>query len=119
MKISGLPSNIQAGFTQVKAAFVGLVGRPSSGKSTLINRICGQKVSIISPVPQTTRNRVRGIYSSERGQLVFVDTPGFHLSEKKINLHLKIFCLYLYESLINGQAFKRRLKIPLTEKINY
>jgi len=76
-------------FTQVKAAFVGLVGRPSSGKSTLINRICGQKVSIISPVPQTTRNRVRGIYSCERGQLVFVDTPGFHLSEKKINLHLK------------------------------
>jgi GTPase len=76
-------------FTEVKAAFVGLVGRPSSGKSTLINRICGQKVSIISPVPQTTRNRVRGIYSSERGQLVFVDTPGFHLSEKKINLHLK------------------------------
>jgi GTP-binding protein Era len=89
LKISGLPSNIQAGFIQVKAAFVGLVGRPSSGKSTLINRICGQKVSIISPVPQTTRNRVRGIYSSERGQLVFVDTPGFHLSEKKINLHLK------------------------------
>jgi GTP-binding protein Era len=73
----------------VKAAFVGLVGRPSSGKSTLINRICGQKVSIITPVPQTTRNRVRGIYSCQRGQLVFVDTPGFHLSEKKINLHLK------------------------------
>ena len=73
----------------MKAAFVGLVGRPSSGKSTLINRICGQKVSIISPVPQTTRNRVRGIYSSDRGQLVFVDTPGFHLSEKKINVHLK------------------------------
>lgn len=73
----------------MKAAFVGLVGRPSSGKSTLINRICGHKVSIISPVPQTTRNRVRGIYSCEQGQLVFVDTPGFHLSEKKINLHLK------------------------------
>jgi GTP-binding protein Era len=89
LKISDLQSNIQAGSNQVKAAFVGLVGRPSSGKSTLINRICGQKVSIISPVPQTTRNRVRGIYSSDRGQLVFVDTPGFHLSEKKINVHLK------------------------------
>ncbi|UCF96639.1 MAG: GTPase Era [Spirochaetaceae bacterium] len=73
----------------MKAAFVGLVGRPSCGKSTLINRICGHKVSIISPVPQTTRNRVRGIYSGEPGQLVFVDTPGFHLSDKKINLHLK------------------------------
>jgi GTP-binding protein Era len=73
----------------VKAAFVGLVGRPSSGKSTLINQICGHKVSIISPVPQTTRNRVRGILTAEPGQLVFIDTPGFHLSDKKINLHLK------------------------------
>jgi len=46
-------------------------------------------VSIISPVPQTTRNRVRGIYNDQQGQLVFVDTPGFHLSDKRINLHLK------------------------------
>jgi GTP-binding protein Era len=73
----------------VKAAFVGLIGRPSCGKSTLINHVCGHKISIISPVPQTTRNRVRGIYNAGPGQLVFVDTPGFHLSEKRINLHLK------------------------------
>jgi GTP-binding protein Era len=73
----------------VKSAFIGLIGRPSCGKSTLINRICGHKVSIISPVPQTTRNRVRGIYNAPEGQLVFVDTPGFHLSERKMNLYLK------------------------------
>lgn len=72
----------------MKAAFVGLVGRPSAGKSTLLNRLCGHKISIISPVPQTTRNRVRGICNAADGQLVFIDTPGFHLSERKMNLHL-------------------------------
>jgi len=73
----------------MKAAFVGIVGRPSSGKSTLLNQMCGNKVSIVSPVPQTTRNSVRGIYNGDQGQLVFVDTPGFHLSDKKFNLHLR------------------------------
>ncbi len=73
----------------MKAAFVGLLGRPSCGKSTLMNRICGHKVSIVSSAPQTTRNRVRGIYNAPEGQLVFIDTPGFHLSDKKMNLYLK------------------------------
>ncbi len=73
----------------MKAAFVALVGRPSSGKSTFLNRVCGGKVSIVSPVPQTTRNRVRGIHNGPPGQLVFVDTPGFHSSERKMNLRLR------------------------------
>lgn len=73
----------------MKAAFAGLVGRPSSGKSTFLNRACGHKVSIVSEYPQTTRNLVRGIVNAPEGQLVFIDTPGFHLSDKKINLHLK------------------------------
>ncbi len=73
----------------MQAAFVSLIGRPSSGKSTFVNRVCGGKVSIVSPVPQTTRNRIRGIHTESRGQLVFVDTPGFHLSERRMNLHLK------------------------------
>jgi GTP-binding protein Era len=73
----------------MKAAFVGLVGRPSSGKSTFLNQACGGKVSIVSPVPQTTRNRIRGIYNGPPGQLVFVDTPGFHSSERKMNLRLR------------------------------
>jgi GTP-binding protein Era len=72
----------------LKSATVAVVGRPSAGKSTLVNRMCGGKVSIVSPVPQTTRNRVRGILTTETGQLVFIDTPGFHLSEKKLNRYL-------------------------------
>jgi GTP-binding protein Era len=73
----------------MKSAFVAIIGRPSSGKSTLLNGLTGYKVSIISPVPQTTRNRIRGILNTDAGQLVFIDTPGFHLSERKLNLHLK------------------------------
>jgi GTP-binding protein Era len=71
-----------------KSAFVAVVGRPSVGKSTLVNHICGEKVAIVSPVPQTTRNAVRGIYHSPQGQLVFVDTPGRHHSDKKFNKKL-------------------------------
>ncbi|MBN1797320.1 MAG: GTPase Era [Spirochaetales bacterium] len=73
----------------MKSAFIELIGRPSTGKSSLLNRICGHKISIISNVPQTTRNKVRGIYTEKRGQLVFIDTPGFHSSEKKFNTYLK------------------------------
>ena len=72
----------------VKAAFVAVVGRPSVGKSTLVNLLCGEKVAIVSPVPQTTRNAIRGIVNRPRGQLVFVDTPGMHASEKKLNRKL-------------------------------
>ncbi len=72
-----------------KSAFAAIVGRPSSGKSTLLNALCGAKVSIVSPVPQTTRNTVRGIVNRPAGQIVFLDTPGFHISEKKLNLRLR------------------------------
>jgi GTP-binding protein Era len=71
-----------------KTAFVAVVGRPSAGKSTLVNQICGEKVSIVSAVPQTTRNAIRGIVNREQGQLVFIDTPGRHKSEKKFNKKL-------------------------------
>jgi GTP-binding protein Era len=71
-----------------KAAFVAVVGRPSVGKSTLVNLFCGAKVSIVSAVPQTTRNAIRGIVNRSEGQLVFVDTPGRHESEKKLNKRL-------------------------------
>ena len=70
---------------ETKSAVVAVIGRPSVGKSTLMNRICGYKISIVTPVPQTTRNRVRGIYTDDRGQLVFIDTPGYHNSTKKFN----------------------------------
>ena len=71
-----------------KAAFVALAGRPSVGKSSLVNLICGAKLAIVSPVPQTTRSAVRGILTRPEGQLVFIDTPGRHVSAKKLNLKL-------------------------------
>ena len=61
-----------------KVAIVGIVGRTNAGKSTLVNRLVGEKISIVSPVEQTTRNTVRGIVADPRGQLVLLDTPGLH-----------------------------------------
>lgn len=71
------------------SAIVAIIGRPSAGKSTFLNTACGEKVSIVSPVPQTTRNAIRGIVNGSRGQLVFIDTPGYHESDKKLNLMLR------------------------------
>lgn len=62
----------------VRSGFVTFVGRPNVGKSTLLNAICGSKVSIVSNKPQTTRTRVRGVHHTDDGQIVFVDTPGIH-----------------------------------------
>ncbi|MCS6812923.1 MAG: GTPase Era [Cyanobacteria bacterium] len=61
-----------------KSGFVGIVGRPNVGKSTLMNQLVGQKIAITSPVAQTTRNRLRGILTTPEAQLIFVDTPGIH-----------------------------------------
>jgi GTPase len=64
---------------------VTIVGRPNVGKSTLLNRILGEKVAIVSKVPQTTRNQVRGIYHDSRGQIVFIDTPGLHRGRDQLD----------------------------------
>ncbi len=71
-----------------KTAMVSIIGRPSAGKSTFLNTASGENISIVSSVPQTTRNAIRGIVNTSLGQLVFIDTPGLHLSEKKLNLKL-------------------------------
>ena len=65
----------------MKSGFVAVLGRPNSGKSTLVNAIVGQKISIVSPKAQTTRNNIRGIYHDEEYEIVFLDTPGIHKSK--------------------------------------
>ncbi len=69
----------------LKSGFVSIVGRPNSGKSTLLNRLVGQKVSIVTPRPQTTRNVVRGIVTDPEGQIIFLDTPGIHKPLHRLN----------------------------------
>ena len=73
----------------MKSATVAVVGRPSAGKSTLVNTICEMKVSITAKTPQTTRNAIKGIYTDQRGQLIFIDTPGYHLGTQTLNLRLQ------------------------------
>ena len=72
----------------MKSGVVALVGRPNAGKSTLLNRILGQKVSIVSNKPQTTRNRIVGILNDPRGQIAFFDTPGIHKPLHKLNVRM-------------------------------
>ncbi len=67
-----------------KSGFVALIGRPNVGKSTLMNCLIGQKIAITSKKPQTTRNRIQTVYTSDEGQIVFVDTPGIHKAKNKL-----------------------------------
>ena len=66
-----------------RAGIVSIIGRPSAGKSTFLNTASGEKISIVSSIPQTTRNAIRGIVNRGADQLVFIDTPGLHISEKR------------------------------------
>lgn len=71
-----------------KSGFIAIVGRPNVGKSTLINSIVGEKVAIITPKPQTTRNRITGIKTTAEGQMIFIDTPGIHKAKTLLNRRL-------------------------------
>ena len=71
-----------------KSGFVALIGRPNVGKSTLMNKIIGQKVAITSNKPQTTRNRIQTVYTSDEGQIVFLDTPGIHKAKNKLGEYM-------------------------------
>ena len=63
---------------EYKSGFVALIGRPNVGKSTLMNKIIGQKIAITSNKPQTTRNKIQTVYTCDQGQIIFLDTPGIH-----------------------------------------
>ena len=67
-----------------KSGFVSIIGRPNVGKSTFLNRIIGQKIAIMSDKPQTTRNKIQGVYTENDSQVVFIDTPGIHKPKHKL-----------------------------------
>lgn len=71
-----------------KSGFVSLIGRPNVGKSTLMNHLIGQKIAITSDKPQTTRNRIQTVYTDERGQIIFLDTPGIHKAKNKLGEYM-------------------------------
>ena len=71
-----------------KSGFVTLIGRPNVGKSTLMNHLIGQKIAITSDKPQTTRNRIQTVYTDERGQVIFLDTPGIHKAKNKLGEYM-------------------------------
>ena len=81
----------------MKSGFVGIIGRPNVGKSTLLNAIIGEKIAITTPKPQTTRNTIRGIYSKENLQMVFIDTPGIHKPKNKLGSFMTDQALRTFE----------------------
>lgn len=85
---SGITGGAKAENTRTKTGFVTFIGRPNVGKSTLMNQIIGQKIAITSNKPQTTRNRIQTVYTDERGQIVFVDTPGIHKAKNKLGEYM-------------------------------
>src|SRR5437762_2754475 len=72
-----------------KAGFVAIIGKPNSGKSTLMNNILGQEISIVSPKPQTTRNKILGIHTTDNMQVIFLDTPGILKPGYKLQQFMK------------------------------
>ena len=81
-------NEIQIDPPDFKSGFIAIVGAPNVGKSTLMNRILGEKLSITSKKPQTTRNRILGILHRPDSQLIFIDTPGVHLARRLLNVRI-------------------------------
>src|SRR5690625_548339 len=80
-----------------KSGFISIIGRPNVGKSTFINRVIGQKITIISDKPQTTRNKIQGIHTESDSQMIFIDTPGIHKPKHRLG----DFMVKMAESTLN------------------
>ena len=99
----------------IKSGIVGIVGPPNAGKSTLMNALLGQKISIVTPKPQTTRNRIVGILNGAAYQIVMLDTPGLHKARKPLNLEMvKIAVSSLAE--VDVVLFLIDVSLPMPEK---
>lgn len=100
----------------VKSGMVAIVGPPNAGKSTLMNNLLGQKISIVTPKPQTTRNRIVGIVNDKDHQIVFLDTPGLHKSREPLNIEMvKVAMESLSE--VDLVLFIIDVSLPLPEKV--
>ena len=82
------PESLRTEEIKIRSGFVALIGRPNVGKSTLMNHLIGQKIAITSRKPQTTRGRIQTVYNSERGQIVFLDTPGIHKAKNRLGEYM-------------------------------
>ncbi len=102
--------------SSVHSGMVAIVGPPNSGKSTLMNSLLGQKISIVTPKPQTTRNRIAGIVNGENYQLVLLDTPGLHRARQPLNREMVRIAL---ESLteVEGVLYMIDVSLPLPDKV--
>lgn len=100
----------------VKSGMVAIVGPPNAGKSTLMNHMLGQKISIVSPKPQTTRNRILGIVNGDDHQIVLLDTPGLHKADEPLNIEMMKVAL---ESLaeVDAVLFLVDISLPLPERV--
>ena len=102
--------------TPIKSGMVAIVGPPNAGKSTLMNHFLGQKISIVTSKPQTTRNRIVGIVNDKEHQVVFLDTPGLHESRDPLNVEMvKVAMESLTE--VDLVLFLVDVSLPLPEKV--
>lgn len=76
------------GEKEFKSGFVSIIGRPNVGKSTFMNKVLGQKIAIMSDKPQTTRNKIQGVYTTDDSQMIFIDTPGIHKPKHQLGEHM-------------------------------
>jgi len=128
-------SNTKFEEKEYKSGFISIIGRPNVGKSTYLNRVIGQKIAIMSDKPQTTRNKVQGVYTTNDAQMIFIDTPGIHKPKHKLGdfmmkvatntlkeVDLVLFMINAVEGLGRGDEFiiekLKEVKTPVFLVIN-